>query len=323
MTHVEIQKFPIAGDGFTIARETKTDANVVYVELHRNGFHGSGECVPLKRYGHSTESIHAEITQWLSHHPEWSREKLIATMPSGPARFALDTALWQLEAAEHGVSFADYLRPFLDADPATIDTAFTLGGAPPEKMAALAATKSGFRWLKIKLMGDGLDQERLDQIHAAAPDTDLIVDANESLSPEMLTQLLPVFHRNRVVLIEQPLPEKNDEALRHIDFPVPFAADESCHDATDLPTLVGKYDIVNIKLDKAGGLTHALDMKRRAHELGFGVMVGCMASTWLSILPAFFLAQGAVFADLDGALLLVNDRADSPLSYRNHQLSLL
>lgn len=316
---VEIQKFPIAGDGFTISRETKTDANVVYVELCRGEFKGAGECFPLKRYGHTTESIKLEIENWLRQNINWTRDNLIETLPAGPARFALDTAMWQLEAAEKGVSFAQYFNQ----EVRTISTAFTLGGAAPEKMAALAKTRTGFRWLKIKLMGDGLDEQRLDQIKQTAPDMDLIVDANEGLNPEMLQQLLPVFQRNQVVLIEQPLPEGKDEALTSFKFPVPFAADESCHDADDLEKLVGKYQVANIKLDKAGGLTHALVMKQRARELGFQIMVGCMASTWLSILPAYFLAQDAEFIDLDGALLLEKDRDNSELCYLNNQISLL
>lgn len=316
---VEIQKFPIAGDGFTISRETKTDANVVYIELHRNGFSGAGECVPLKRYGHTTESIKTEIEQWLAQYNEWSRDGLIATMKAGPARFALDTALWQLEAAENCKTFAEYF-----AQPThELKTAFTLSGAPPETMAALATTKTEFRWLKTKLMGDGLDEDRLDQIHAAAPNMELIVDANEGLSSEMLQQLLPVFERNKVVLIEQPLPENNDTALTEFSFPIPFAADESCHDAHDLEKLVGKYDVVNIKLDKCGGLTHAIEMKAKAEQLGFKIMVGCMASTSLSILPAFFVAQDVAFTDLDGALLLIKDRENAPLKYDSGVVSIV
>lgn len=317
--YVALQSFPIAGDGFTISRETKTDAHVIYVELHRNGASGCGECVPLKRYGHTPQSIKQEIEGWLSQHDTWSRDKLIDTMKAGPARFALDTAMWQLESAEQGLSFAEYLGGVYHPLP----TAFTLSGAPPEKMAALAKTKTNFRWLKIKLMGDGLDEQRLIAIHHAAPACELIVDANEGLTPGTLHDLLPVFQQNNVVLIEQPLPEGKDDALRNLSFPIPFAADESCHDAQDLEKLAGKYRVVNIKLDKAGGLTHALDMKRKAQEMGFQIMVGCMASTSLSILPAYFLAQDAAFIDLDGALLLTKDRDNSAISYQNDHLSLI
>ena len=316
---VEIQKFPIAGDGFTISRETKTDADVVYVELQRNAFSGDGECVPLKRYGHTTESIKAEIENWLQQHTTWTREGLIATMKAGPARFALDTAMWQLEAAEERMSFAQYFGQ----ETKTLQTAFTLSGATPEKMASVAETHKEFRWLKIKLMGDGLDEQRLDAIQSVTNGRELIVDANEGLTPDMLQNLLPVFQRNNVVLIEQPLPEGRDEALTTFTFPIPFAADESCHDANDLEKLVGKYQVANIKLDKAGGLTHAIEMKRHAQELGFKIMVGCMASTSLSILPAFFLAQDVAFIDLDGALLLKRDRANPSTKYTNGILSLL
>jgi L-alanine-DL-glutamate epimerase-like enolase superfamily enzyme len=316
---VEIQKFPIAGDGFTISRETKTDANVVYVRLTRNGLSGEGECVPLKRYGHTTESIWVEIENWLAGDHPWDREVLIKTLPAGPARFAIDTALWQLEAAEKNLSFAKYFGEEIH----TLPTAFTLSGAAPEKMAAMAKLKSEFRWLKIKLMGDGLDAERLNQINDAVPEMELIVDANEALTPETLLGLLPVFQNNNVVLIEQPLPAGNDEALKHLKFPIPFAADESCHDLASLEHLVGKYQVINIKLDKSGGLTHAVTMKRRASSMGFKVMVGCMASTSLSILPAFFLAQGAAFIDLDGALLLQKDRDNSKLCYDSGYISVI
>jgi L-Ala-D/L-Glu epimerase len=316
---VEIQQFPIAGEGFVISRETKTDANVVYVHLMRNGHVGEGECVPLKRYGHTPESIKSEVEAWLAINPTWSRQGLIDTMPAGPARFALDTAMWQLEAAEQGKTF----EQLVGGTPHAIHSAFTLGGAAPEVMAERAATRTAFRWLKIKLMGDGLDERRLDAIHAAAPHIELIVDANEALTPDTLHALLPVFERNQVVLIEQPLPAGHDNALLGLNFPIPFAADESCHDMASLDALVGKYQVANIKLDKAGGLTHALAMKARAEALGFNIMVGCMASTSLSILPAFFLAQDASFIDLDGALLLVKDRENSKLCYDSGHLSLI
>ncbi len=316
---VEIQKFPIAGEGFVISRETKTDANVVYVRLEKDGYAGEGECVPLKRYGHTPESIQQEIKQWLSAGHEWSRDVLMNTLAAGPARFALDTALWQLEAAQQNTSFADLSQ--CAAHP--LHSAFTLGGAAPDVMAERAKERTAFRWLKIKLMGDGLDEQRLDAIHAAVPTMELIVDANEALTIETLNQLLPVFTRNKVVLIEQPLPAGNDEALRQIEFPIPFAADESCHDSSGLEQLVGKYQVANIKLDKAGGLTHGLLMKTKAEALGFKIMVGCMASTSLSILPAFFLAQNAAYIDLDGALLLVKDRENSKLCYDSGHLSLI
>jgi L-alanine-DL-glutamate epimerase-like enolase superfamily enzyme len=249
----------------------------------------------------------------------WSRDVLIETLEAGPARFALDTAMWQLEAAEKELSFAEYFGQELKSLP----TAFTLSGAAPEKMASAAAKHKEFHWLKIKLMGDGQDEERMHQIHAAAPDTKLIVDANEALTPQTLQQLLPVFQQNNIVLIEQPLPAGNDETLAGINFPIPFAADESCHDTDSLSHLVGKYQVVNIKLDKCGGLTYAMQMKSKAFEMGFQLMVGCMVSTSLSIVPAYLLAQDAAFIDLDGALLLEKDRDNSKLCYTSGQISLL
>lgn len=298
---------------------------MVTVVLERDGVSGMGECVPLKRYQHTPDSIRAEIEGWLAAGHGWTREILLGIMRAGPARFALDTAMWQLEAAEKNMSFKAY---FLSQFPETgtisdLPTAFTLSGAAPEIMAEAALQHQEFRWLKLKLMGDGLDAQRLCRIHDAVPDKALLVDANEAFTPEMLDALLPLFQSCNVTLIEQPFPAGNDDALRDREYGILIAADESCHDADSLEALRGKYDVVNLKLDKTGGLTHALAMKARAQQMGFTIMVGCMASTSLSILPAFFLAQDAAFIDLDGALLLAQDRENSPLCYSSGHLSLI
>ena len=313
------EAWPIAGEGFVISRETKKDALVVTVSLTRGGRTGQGEGAPLRRYHHTQNSVAAEIDAWLQGGYPWTRDTLLETMKAGPARFALDTALWMLEAAERHQSFAEYAGITAREWP----TAFTISGGAPDTMADAALAHQKFCWLKIKLMGDGLDAERLYAIHSQVSEKELIVDANEALTPEDLTDLLPVFEFCNVVLVEQPLPAGKDEALRGFKSPIPFAADESCHTIDDLEGLVGKYQVVNLKLDKTGGLTHALQMKKRARELGFDVMLGCMASTGLSLLPACAAAEGCTYLDLDGALLLVKDRPDSKISYRDGKVCLL
>lgn len=309
---VQIEFWPIRGS-FTIAREVKTESVVVTVCLERNGHKGCGECVPLKRYGQTPEGELHKIQEWLQQNHAWDRNVLLDTMAAGPARFALDTALWQLEASEKNIPL--WQLTGFDSVPQNLPTSFTINGKDPEKLAQDAIKHSHFRWLKLKLLGDGLDQERLLAVHHAAPHMELIVDANEGLTENSLRDMLPVLQQCNVVLIEQPLPAGQDECLRDLDLAIPLAADESCHTADDLEKLVGKYQVVNLKLDKTGGLTHGLDMKRQAEKMGFRVMVGCMASTSLSILPAFLLAQGADFIDLDGALLLERDRDDVSLRY--------
>lgn len=300
-----VEYWPIAGDGFATAREIKKDAIVAHLRLTRNGVSAEGESFALKRFRHTPDQVIEQIQNWLAAHQDWSRDVMEQTMEAGPARNAIDCALWRLEAAEHNMSFAA-MAGF--EDPKPLHTAFTLGVAAPEAMARQALSKTSFRWIKMKLMGDGQDEARLRAVHAAIPQKELIVDANESLDIEMLHDLMPVFKFSNVVLIEQPLHADADEALLHFQSPIPLAADESCHTIESLKSLVGKYRVVNLKLDKTGGLTHALKMKQAAREMGFGVMVGCMASTSLAIYPAWLLAHDAEFADLDGALLLDNDR---------------
>jgi L-alanine-DL-glutamate epimerase-like enolase superfamily enzyme len=309
---VTLESWPIAGLGLVTSRETKRDAIVVHVKLTRGGAVGEGESFALKRFDHTPEKVKAACELWLQSDHHWSRDVVEQTMLAGPARHAIDTALWRLEAAEQGKSLAEYVGI---ANPRALPTAFTLSGGTPDYLGQQALGRHSFRWLKIKLMGDGLDEARLRAIHVACPDKDLIVDANESLTPQTLENLLPVFLQCRVVLIEQPLPEGKDEALLGWQLPILVAADESCHSLDDLESLRGKYQVVNLKLDKTGGLTHALKMKAAAQEMGFKIMVGCMASTSLAIYPAFLLAQDADFMDLDGALLLEHDRdgCDKPL----------
>jgi len=317
---VQIETYPIAG-GFRISREIKPDAIVVVVRLERNGVSGMGECLPLKRYGDTAASVKTEIEEWLAAGHEWNRQTLIKTMRAGPGRFALDTAMWLLEANELKIPLWQHVG-FKQA-PGALPTVYTLDGADPETMAERAAHHQEYKWLKVKLMGDGHDHARLTLIHLAAPHQPLIVDANEALDEESLAELIPLFIANDVCLIEQPLPEGKDSILKIMQLPIPLAADESCHSMDDLDHLQGKYQVANIKLDKCGGLTHGLEMVKRAKALGLDVMVGCMVSTSLGILPAFFLAQQASFIDLDGFILLEKDREPPLLAYSNGMISLL
>lgn len=301
-----VEYWPIAGDGFATAREIKKDAVVAHLRLTRAGISAEGESFALKRFGHTPDQVIEDIKAWLDNNTDWSRDVLEQTMVAGPARNAIDCALWRLEAAEHNMSFA----AMAGIAPSVLPTAFTLSGASPDTMARQAVSKTNFRWIKMKLMGDGQDEARLRAVRAAIPAKELIVDANESLSLEALNKLLPVMLSSNVVLIEQPLHADKDEALRGFQSPIPLVADESCHTIDSLHGLKDKYQFVNLKLDKTGGLTHALKMKKAARDMGFGIMVGCMASTSLAIYPAFLLAQDADFNDLDGALLLDHDRGD-------------
>ena len=301
-----VEYWPIAGDGFATAREVKKDAIVAHLRLTRDGISAEGESFALKRFHHTPDQVIEDIKSWLDNNADWSRDMLEQTLAAGPARNAIDCALWRLEAAEHNMSLA----AMAGIVPRALPTAFTLSGASPDTMARQAASKTKFRWIKMKLMGDGQDEARLKAVHEAIPDKELIVDANESLSLSVLQELLPMMLSSNVVLIEQPLHADRDDALRGFQSPIPLVADEACHTIESLHGLKDKYQFVNLKLDKTGGLTHALKMKQAAHDMGFGIMVGCMASTSLAIYPAFLLAQDADFTDLDGALLLDHDRGD-------------
>jgi L-alanine-DL-glutamate epimerase-like enolase superfamily enzyme len=233
-----------------------------------------------------------------------SRKDLLDAMPAGAARNAVDCALWDLEAKMSGMAVADAIHALpLSA----LETAYTLSLAEPEAMAAQARTNAGRPLLKVKIGGDN-DMARIRAVTEAAPDSRIILDANEGWTDANIVENLAFAAEHGITLIEQPLPAGHDAILRHIAHPVPICADESVHEAKDLEALVGLYDAVNIKLDKSGGLTAALTLRDRARELGFEVMVGCMVGTSLAMAPAVLLAQGAEFVDLDGPLLLARDR---------------
>ncbi|GLQ35266.1 dipeptide epimerase [Amylibacter marinus] len=288
---------------FTISRGSRTEANVLTVTIERGDHRGRGECVPYARYGETMASVQAEIQ---SLPRAFSRVDLGGLLPAGAARNAVDCALWDLEAKEAGQPVWQLAGL---SEPSAEITAYTLSLDTPEAMNAQAA-KNAFRpLLKTKLGGGAQDVERIRAVRAGALDAKIIVDANEGWTPELYQTLAPVLVDLGVAMVEQPLPAGADEALREIERVLPVCADESCHDSDSLPDLVGKYDMINIKLDKTGGLTEALRLRSAARALGFEVMVGCMVGSSLAMAPAVLIAQGAALVDLDGPLLLGEDRA--------------
>jgi L-Ala-D/L-Glu epimerase len=294
-------RFPLAR-AFTISRGSKTEAEVLTVTIRRGGHVGRGECVPYARYGETPDSVAAAV---LSLQAGIDRDALQTTLPPGAARNAVDCALWDLEAKTTGLRAWDLAGL---AAPVPCQTAFTLSLDTPAAMHQRARDEAHRPILKIKL-GTPDDLPRLRAVHAGAPQSALIVDANEGWSVQDLVDLLPVLADLGVALIEQPLPAGADDALRDLPRPIPVCADESCHTRADLPRLRGLYDAVNVKLDKTGGLTEALALVSEARSLGFRVMVGCMVGSSLAMAPATLLTAGAAWVDLDGPLLLSEDRA--------------
>ncbi len=306
MIQVTADTFPLART-FTISRGSKTTAQVVTAQITRDGIIGRGEAVPYARYGETVAEVMATIA---AQAPWISRESLARDMPPGAARNALDCALWDLAAKSAGKRVWDLLS--LPA-PRPVVTAFTLSLDTPEAMRAQAAAHAHRPVLKIKL-GTPDDMPRLEAVRQGAPRSTLVIDANEGWTPEVYADLAPRLVAMGVALVEQPLPAASDDMLAEIARPLPVCADESCHDRSSLNALRGKYDVVNIKLDKTGGLTEALALKLQAQAMGFGIMVGCMVGSSLAMAPATILAQGAAFTDLDGPLLLAQDR-DNPLLF--------
>ncbi|MER8503411.1 N-acetyl-D-Glu racemase DgcA [Mesorhizobium sp. M0208] len=313
---VEAERFPIAGT-FTISRGSKTEAEVISCAITENGRTGRGECVPYKRYGETVEGVRGAIEAMRSEIAHGiSRIALLGAMPAGAARNAIDCALWDLEAKISGTPVAHTIR---SVPLRPLETAYTLSLAEPEAMAAQARANAQRPLLKVKIGGDN-DIARIRAVTAAAPDSRIILDANEGWTNDNIVENLAFAAAQGIALIEQPLPAGHDGILRHIAHPVPICADESVHEAKDIGALVGLYDAINIKLDKSGGLTAALVLRDRARELGLGVMVGCMVGTSLAMAPAVLLAQDADFVDLDGPLLLARDRVPG-LVYRGSLVS--
>ncbi len=294
-------------EAFTISRGSRTEAKVLTVRVAADGIEGRGECVPYARYDETLDSVAAQIEALP---PDVDRAALQSLLPAGAARNAVDCALWELEAKQAGRRVWDLAEL---AAPGPLITAFTLSLDSPERMRAAAARHAARPLLKIKLGGEG-DMARLEAVRAGAPDARIIVDANEGWTADIYAELAPHLVRLGVALVEQPLPAGEDAMLAEIARPLPVCADESCHDRATLAGLAGKYDMVNIKLDKTGGLTEALALRTEARAAGFGVMVGCMVGSSLAMAPAVLLGQGAEVVDLDGPLLLAEDR-EVPLVY--------
>jgi len=303
---VRIERWPLAG-AFTISRGTKTEAVVVVAELSDGTHRGRGESVPYARYGETPDGIVAAIEAMRpALRRGLTRADLQSAMPAGAARNALDCAYWDVNAKAAA-------RPVHElaglVAPVPRITAYTISLAAPAAMAEAAERAAGRPLLKVKL-GSGDDGRRIAAVRRAAPRAELIVDANEGWTGDNLAQNLAACADAGVTLIEQPLPEGKDAALAGIKHAIPVCADESVHDRASLDALAGKYDAVNIKLDKAGGLTEALALAAEAEQRGFIIMVGCMVATSLSMAPAMLVAQRARVVDLDGPLLLAKDRAD-------------
>lgn len=309
------ESFPLT-QVFTISRGAKVSADVVVVELDCGGITGRGESVPYPRYG---ESVPGTLAELAAVKPQieagLNRQQLQALLSPGAARNALDCALWDLEAKIAGCPVHTLVG--LDA-PQPVDTAFTLSLDTPQAMSQAAAQNAHRPLLKIKLAGAD-DLDRVAAIRQNAPDSSLIVDANEGWSVDQVEPLSAALADEGVALVEQPLPVGEDALLAELTHPVPLCADESCHTAADLDALAECYDCVNLKLDKTGGLTEGLKVAARAKDLGLDLMVGCMVATSLAIAPAILLAAQARFIDLDGPLLLKQDREDG-LRYEGSRL---
>jgi len=315
--HLEttVENYPIAGE-FRISRGAKTMAEVVVCTITDQGFTGRGECVPYKRYGETMDSVAQAIACMADRIGQcMDRTALLAAMTPGAARNAIDCALWDLDAKMSGIAVTTRLAL---PDPKPLVTAYTLSLGEPEAMAKQAAQYAHRDLLKVKLGAED-DESRIRAVRAGAPNAALILDANEGWNEDNLARMLAIAAECGVALVEQPLPAGQDARLAEISHPVLICADESVHQTRDLASLSNRYDAVNIKLDKTGGLTEALAMKAEAQRLGFKIMVGCMVGSSLAMAPAVLLAQDADYVDLDGPLLLARDIAPA-LVYEGSQV---
>ena len=288
---------------------------MVVVSVNDGSQTGRGEAVPIKRYDQSVESVLAQIES-VKRAKALDRHQLQELLPAGAARNALDCALWDLEAKISGRRVWELANIPIVPE---VETSFTISLDTPEKMAASALGYGAPGPLKLKLGGDDVDLTRVEAVREAAPAARLLIDANESWSPDHYKSIVPALKRLGVGLIEQPFPADADEILETLDHPVPVCADESCHTSADLPRLKNRYDVVNVKLDKTGGLTEGMLLIKRARESEFKLLIGCMVGTSLSMAPARVLASSADWVDLDGPLLLTRDR-DHGLSYQNGKI---
>jgi len=303
--HVFTERWPIAGT-FTISRGTRTETQVVVAELRVAGFVGRGEGVPYARYGENVAAVAASIEAMSEPIARGLDRQGLQEMPPGAARNALDCAFWDLQAKRSGMPVHALAGL---TTPRPLVTAFTISLGTPQTMADAACQAAGRPLLKVKL-GGREDPACIAAVRQAAPRSQLVVDANEGWSSDNLVENLAACAAAGVTLVEQPLPADDDAVLASLAHPIPICADESVHDRASLRALVGKYDAINIKLDKAGGLTEALALADEAARMGFALMIGCMISTSLSIAPALLVAQRASVVDLDAPLLLARDRSD-------------
>jgi len=302
---------------FRISRGSRTEAQVVVATMVDGEHVGRGECVPIKRYNQSAASVLAQIES-IQDIGDLDRNKLQQLLPPGAARNALDCALWDLEAKRSGKGVWELANvPIVEQ----VATSITISLDTPERMANAASAAAKLPILKLKLGGDEPDLARVEAVRAAAPKARLLIDANESWSPRHYQNIVLALSEFGVELIEQPFPAANDDVLQTLDHPIPVCADESCHTTADLRRVKDRYEVINVKLDKTGGLTEALHLCECARESGFKVLIGCMVCTSLGIAPARVLASFAEWVDLDGPLLLARDR-DHGLAYENGRIGL-
>jgi L-alanine-DL-glutamate epimerase-like enolase superfamily enzyme len=302
---------------FRISRGSRTEAPVVVVTVTDGQHIGRGEGVPIKRYNQSVASVVAQIES-IKNVPSLDRDKLQELLQPGAARNALDCAFWDLEAQIRAKRVWELANIPMVSE---VETSFTISLDTPAAMAAAAKASANAPILKLKLGGDDVDLARVEAVREAAPATRLLIDANESWSPAHYQKVVPALRGLRVELIEQPFPAEVDEVLETLDHPIPVCADESCHTSADLVRLTNRYDTINVKLDKTGGLTEALLLTERARETGFKLLIGCMVGTSLSMAPARVLASTADYVDLDGPLLLARDR-DHGLNYQSGRIDI-
>jgi L-Ala-D/L-Glu epimerase / N-acetyl-D-glutamate racemase len=302
---------------FRISRGSRTEACVVTVRMNDGQYTGCGEGVPIARYNQTVDSVLAQIDS-IASVTNLDRGKLPELLPAGAARNAMDCALWDLEAKRSGKRVWELANvPIADQ----VETSFTISLDTPSRMADAAAAALDLPILKLKLCGDDSDFARVKAVRTAAPNARLLIDANESWSPDHYRNTVAAMKELAVELIEQPFPADADEVLAALDHPIPICADESCHTTADLQGLKNRYEAINIKLDKTGGLTEALQLYKRARENNFKILIGCMVCTSLSIAPARLLTCDADWVDLDGPLLLARDR-DHGVPYPNGRIGM-
>jgi L-Ala-D/L-Glu epimerase len=302
---------------FRISRGSCTEVRVVVVTVNDGENSGRGEGVPIARYNQTIDSVLAEI-QSIKSENNLERIAIQKLLPAGAARNALDCALWDLEAKRSGKRVWERANVPLVSE---VETSFTISLDTPDKMAAAAQAAANCPLLKLKLGGDDPDLARVEAVREAAPMARLLVDANESWSPEHYRKIAPALKELGIELIEQPFPANTDEVLEALDHPVPVCADESCHTTADLARLRKRYEMINVKLDKTGGLTEAVRLCENARQGGFKLLIGCMVCTSLGIAPARLLANATDYVDLDGPLLLARDR-EHPLVYENGRIGI-